>query len=98
MSTDLIEFLNIKDKFISFLNDKNCLYKYLQYYTKTINESIINESIEKQIEDQLINYILFIKKEGTTCCCNNVFKINSKNEAEIITESLKLLAKFKSSI
>ena len=90
MSTDLIEFLNIKDKFVSFLNDKNCLYKYLQYYINTIDKSIIDESIEKQIEEQLINYILFIKKEGTTSRYNNT-------ETEIITESQNLLKKIKSS-
>ena len=90
MSTDLIEFLNIKDKFVSFLNDKNCLYKYLKYYINTIDKSIIDESIEKQIEEQLINYILFIKKEGTTSRYNNT-------ETEIITESQNLLKKIKSS-
>ena len=63
MSTDLIEFLNIKDKFVSFLNDKNCLYKYLQYYINIIDKSIIDESIEKQIEQQLINYILLAKEK-----------------------------------
>ena len=90
MSTDLIEFFNIKNKFVSFLNDKNCLYKYLQYYINKIDRSI-DETIEKQIEEQLINYILFIKKESTTFCYNNT-------EIEIITESLNLLKKIKYSI
>ena len=58
MSTDLIDFLNIRNKFILFLNDEDCLYKYRQYYI-----SCINDSIETQIEEQLINYILFIQKE-----------------------------------
>ena len=90
MSTDLIEFLNIKNKFVSFLNDTNCLYKYIQYYMNRINDSI-DESIEKQIEEQLINYILFIKKESTTFCGNNI-------EIEIITDSQSLLKKIKYSI
>ena len=96
MSTDLIDFLNIRNKFISFLNDENCLYKYRQYYI-----SCINDSIETQIEEQLINYILFIQKEFTTCRAHNtgdILKKTSKTEVEIITESQKLLKNFKTSI
>jgi|688.fasta_scaffold137568_2 hypothetical protein len=90
MSNDLIEFLIIKNKFVSFLNDTNCLYKYRQYH---INR--INESIEKQIEEQLINYILFIKKEYTTF---DSLKFQYKAVIEILNESQNLLKKFKSSI
>jgi hypothetical protein len=90
MSNDLIEFLIIKNKFVSFLNDTNCLYKYRQYH---INR--INESIEKQIEEQLINYILFIKKEYTTF---DSLKFQYKAVIEILNESQNLLKKFKPSI
>jgi hypothetical protein len=91
MSNDLIEFLNIKNKFVLFLNDTNCLYKYCQYHINKINES----SIEKQIEEQLINYILFIKKEYTTF---DSLKFQYNAVIEILTESQNLLKKFKSSI
>ena len=97
MSTDLIDFLNIKNKFVKFLNDKICCpYKYRQHYI-----SSINESIETLIEEQLINYILFIQKEVTTCRGHNTGDILKKQceiEVEIITESQKLLKKFKTSI
>jgi hypothetical protein len=96
MSTDLIEFLQIKHKFLLFLNDKDCLYKFCQNYINTICDHI-DESIEKLIEEQLLNYILFIKKESTTYCPNNYLKLQSNSEIEIITESQKLLKKIKNS-
>jgi hypothetical protein len=94
MSTDLIEFLQIKHKFELLLNNKNCLHKFCQNYINTICDPI-NESIEKLIEEQLLNYILFIQKESTTYCHNNYFKLQSKSEIEIITESQNLLKKIK---
>ena len=90
MSTDLIEFLDIKNKFVLFLNDTNCLYKFRKNYINTICDPL-DESIEKYIEEQLINYILFIKKEGTNYLANNT-------EIEIITKSKNLLKKIKCSI
>jgi hypothetical protein len=97
MSNDLIEFLDIKNKFILFLNSKNYLYKYFQNCIKIINDPI-SESIEKQIQEQLINYILFIRKEGITSCDYNTrdsLKLHYNTGIEIITESQKLLKKMK---
>ena len=95
MSTDLIEFSNIANKFLEFLQDKNNVYKYRQSYL-----DYIHNSIEEEIEYQLVMFISFIQKEGTTCRGHNtgeLLKQQCKIEGEIITDSLKLLENFKSS-
>ena len=95
MSTDLIDFSNIANKFREFLQDKNNVYKYRKYYL-----DYIYNSIEAEIEHKLVAFILFIQKEGTTCRGHNtgeLLKQQCKIEGEIITDSLKLLENFKSS-
>jgi hypothetical protein len=98
MSTDLIEFLNIKKQFTEFLeNKKENLYKYREYYLNYINNS---ESIEEEIEQQLVMIILFIRKETTTCRGHHtgeLLKQQSDLEYNIITNSCKILTKFKDS-
>ena len=93
MSTDLIDFSNIANKFFEFLQDENNVYKYREYYL-----DYIHNSIEEEIEYQLVMFILFIQKEGTTCRALNrgeLLKQQYKIELEIISDSLKLLEKFK---
>lgn len=93
MSTDLIEFFKIKDKFLSLLNDKNSRYLYWKHYINTVNESVTT-----QIEAELIYYILFIQKECSTFRIrNNVNILQNKynSKKEIVFESQNLLKKFK---
>jgi hypothetical protein len=93
MSTDLIDFLNIREKCLQFLNDEDNRYKYRTYYIDNINDSI-----ETEIENQLVMFILLIKKEAGTCRTHNTcdaLKKQSKTEVEIISESLKILTKYK---
>jgi hypothetical protein len=93
MSTDLIDFSNIANKFCIFLRDKDNVYKYREYYL-----DYIYNSIEEEIEYKLIAFILFIQKEGTTCHGDNRgerLNPQCKTELEIISDSFKLLEKFK---
>jgi len=94
MSTDLIDFLLIKEKFLQFLEDDNNVYKYQEQYINYIN--CINNSISDSIEEHLIMFILFIQKEKGTCRIHN-----NKNERliekEVIIESQKILKKYKTS-
>jgi hypothetical protein len=88
MSTDLIEFLNIKNLFITFSNNNN---KYKNYHVKEIN----NLSIEDAIIYQLIIIIsVIIKKQQTYNYDDNEYKL----EKTVITESTKLLKKINPSI
>jgi hypothetical protein len=88
MSTDLIDFLNIKNLFITFSNNNN---KYKNYHVKEIN----NLSIEDAIIHQLIIIIsAIIKKQQTYNYDDNEYQIEKK----IITESKKLLKKINPSI
>jgi hypothetical protein len=88
MSTDLIDFLNIKNLFITFSNNNN---KYKNYHVKEIN----NLSIEDAIIHQLIIIIsAIIKKQQTYNYDDNEYQFEKK----IITESKKLLKKINPSI
>ena len=88
MSTDLIEFLDIKNLFITFSNNNN---KYKNFHIKEIN----NLSIEDSIIYQLIIIIsVIIKKQQIYNYDENEYKF----EKLIISESKKLLKKIKPSI
>lgn len=88
MSTDLIDFLNIKNLFITFSNNNN---KYKNYYIKKIN----NLSIEDEIIYQLIIIIsIIIKKQQIYNYDENEYQF----EKIIISESKKLLKKINPSI
>ena len=88
MSTDLIDFLNIKNLFITFSNNNN---KYKNYHIKEIN----NLSIEDAIIHQLIIIIsAIIKKQQIYNYDENEYQF----EKQIITESTKLLKKINPSI
>jgi hypothetical protein len=88
MSTDLIEFLDIKNLFLEFSNNN---YKYKNCHIKEIN----NLSIEDEIIYQLIIIILIvIKKQQTYNYDDNEYQF----EKIIITESTKLLKKINPSI
>ena len=83
MSTDLIEFLNIKNLFLKFSSNN---YKYKNYYIKENN----NLSIEDEIISQLLIFIsIIIKKQQMYHYDENEYQF----EKIIITESNKLLKK-----
>jgi hypothetical protein len=86
MSSDLIEFFEIKNLFIEYLNN-NCKYKY--FYIREIN----NLTIEHEIISQLLIFISIIMKKQQT------YQYYNENEVliekKIITESNKLLKKIK---
>jgi hypothetical protein len=91
MSTDLIEFLNIKNLFIKLLNSNKNNYKYLSYHSEEIN----NLSIEDTIIYHLIIIIsVIVKKQQTYNYDDNEYQF----EKIIITESTKLLKKINPSI
>jgi hypothetical protein len=84
MSSDLIEFFEIKNLFIEYLN--KCKYKY--FYIGEMN----NLTIENEIISQLLIFIsIIIKKQQTYNYNENELLIEKK----IITESNKLLKKIK---
>jgi hypothetical protein len=88
MSTDLIDFLDIKNLFLKFSNNN---YKYKNYHIKEIN----NLSIEDAIIYQLIIIIsAIIKKQQTYNYDENEYQF----EKQIITESTNLLKKINPSI
>jgi hypothetical protein len=93
MSTDLTEFLQIKEKFLAFLNDARNLYKYRPYYIKDINDSN-----EKETEYQLLLFISIIKTEAGKCRCHDNTGYESSIEHSTILESQKLLKIIKPSI
>jgi len=90
MSTDLTEFLQIKDKFLAFLNDARNLYKYRIYHIQ-----YTNESTEKDFEDQLLLFISIITTERGKCRCHDNTGYESSTEINTISESQKLLKKIK---
>lgn len=86
MSSDLIEFFEIKKLFLEFLNN-NCKYNYFHI------EEINNLTIENEIISQLLIFISIIMKKQQT------YQYYNENEVliekKIITESNKLLKKIK---
>jgi hypothetical protein len=88
MSTDLIDFLNIKNLFLKFSNNN---YKYKNCHIKKID----NLSIEDEIIYQLIIIISFIIKKQKIY---NYYDNEYQFEKIIITESKKLLNKINPSI
>ena len=90
MNTDLINFLQIKKNFLEFLNDSRNLYKYRVYHIKDINNSS-----QKNIEDQLLMFIFIIITEKGKCRFQDSTGYESSNEYNTILESQKLLKKIK---
>ena len=86
MSSDLIEFFEIKKLFIEFLNNN---HKYKHFQIGEIN----NLTIENEIISQLLIFISIIMKKQQT------YQYYNENEhlieKKIITESNKLLKKIK---
>jgi len=84
MSSLLIDYLSIKEDFIYFLKNNNYVSDFIKYYNYECQKKSI-ESIEAEVEENLINYLLFIQKYCSEKNKNDILK------KEIINKIINLL-------